>query len=202
MARNLVFAGVGGQGVLLAANVVGEAATAAGYETRVGEIHGMSQRGGSVLAHVRYGDGVYGPTVPEGTADALVGLEPMEALRYSNYLEPDAPIVLNFEPEMPFPVEEGDAEYPDHERLREQLGDRGTVHEIEATEIARNAGNPKAANAALLGALSAVVDLGLDRSRLVDAIGYLVPDDTVEANVDAFDRGREAAGTAPDAVSS
>lgn len=198
MNRNLVFTGVGGQGVLLAANVVGEAATAAGYETRVGEIHGMSQRGGSVVAHVRYGEGIHGPTVPEGTADAMVALEPMEALRYAHYLGPGGVTFMNFEPENPLPVEHGDEEYPDEGRLRSELERRGDVLEIDATDLAREAGTPKAANVVLVGALSAGLDLGLDRSRLVDAIRSLVPEDTIEANVDAFDLGREAVGATVD----
>lgn len=194
MDRNLVFAGVGGQGVLLAANVVGEAATAAGYETRVGEIHGMSQRGGSVVAHVRYGDGIHGPKVPEGRADAMVALEPMEALRYAQYLQSDAPIILDFQLELPLPVEQGTQEYPGEERLERVLDRRGELIMVDASELARSIGNRKAANVVLVGALSATLELELTRAELTDAVSSLVPDETVEANLEAFDLGRDAVG--------
>lgn len=200
MNRNLVFTGVGGQGVLLAANVIGRAAMNAGYETRVGEIHGMSQRGGSVIAHVRYGEDVYGPTVPEGTADALVALEPMEALRYANYLGPSGPMIVAFDPETPFPVERGDAEYPDLSMLRVELTRRGEVVEVDASALAKEAGHPKTANVVLLGALTEHVDLGIEPEHLHEAIRTEVPEDASEANLEAFElgrTGRPATGTNP-----
>ncbi|MFB6153973.1 MAG: indolepyruvate oxidoreductase subunit beta [Halodesulfurarchaeum sp.] len=191
MEQNLLFTGVGGQGVILAAKVVGEAATAAGHETRVGEIHGMSQRGGSVVAHVRYGNRVYGPMVPEGKANVVVALEPMEALRYANYLKPGGLFLVNFEPEMPFPVEQGEAEYPDEAEIREALEARGRLVEVPALELATEAGIPKGANAVLLGALSTEYDLGLDVEQIREALLELVPDDARESNRDAFELGRE-----------
>ena len=200
MNRNLVFTGVGGQGVLLAANVVGRAAMNAGYETRVGEIHGMSQRGGSVIAHVRYGEGVYGPTVPEGTADALVALEPMEALRYANHLGPSGPMIVSFDPELPFSVEKGDAEYPDLSTLRVELACRGELVEVDAVALAREAGNLKTSNVVLLGALSEHVDLEIDPEYLHEAIRTEVPEDASKANLEAFElgrTGRPAPGTNP-----
>lgn len=200
MNRNLVFTGVGGQGVLLAANVVGRAAMYAGHDTRVGEVHGMSQRGGSVVAHVRYGDDVYGPMVPEGTADALVALEPMEALRYASYLGPSGPMIVSFDPEDPFSVAKGDDEYPDLAMLRAELARRGDVVEVDAAELAREAGHPKTSNVVLLGVLSECVDLGIDLDHLYDAIRTEVPDDAREVNLEAFElgrTGRRAPGTNP-----
>ena len=192
MEHNVVFTGVGGQGVLLAANALGEAAMAAGYETRVGEIHGMSQRGGSVLAHVRYGDGVYGPMVPTGKADVLVALEPMEALRYAHYLAPEGTILVNFETKDPFPVRYGDVTYPDEDELEAELAERGNLVRIEAVEVAREAGHAMAANVVLLGALSALYDMGFEPEELIEAVEALVPEKAREPNRKAFKLGREA----------
>jgi len=192
MEHNFVIAGVGGQGVILAANTIGEAATAAGYETRVGEIHGMSQRGGSVLAHVRYGDRVYGPMVPEGKADVLLALEPMEALRHAHYLREGGSVLVSFDTKDPFPVSTGAAEYPDQSALQAALEDRGQVLRVEAVDLAREAGHPMTANVVMVGALSALVDLDLDPATLVDAIESQVPADALDANVTAFELGRSA----------
>lgn len=192
MEHNIVITGVGGQGVILAANIVGEAATAAGYETRVGEIHGMSQRGGSVLAHVRYGDRVYGPMVPEGKADVIVSLEPMEALRYAQYLAEDGTFLVSFDTKDPFPVKYGAAEYPAIDELEGALRHRGRLVRVEAVDLAREAGHPMAANVVLVGALSEVTDLDLDPTSLKAAIEKQVPADAIEANFDAFDLGRSA----------
>lgn len=192
MEHNYVIAGVGGQGVILAANTIGEAATAAGYETRVGEIHGMSQRGGSVLAHVRYGDEIYGPMVPEGKADVLLALEPMEALRNANYLAEDGTILVSFETKDPFPVRTGAAEYPEESILQAALEERGRVVRVDAVDLAREAGHPMTANVVMVGALSALVDLDLDLDSLRTAIESQVPDDALDANLQAFELGRSA----------
>jgi indolepyruvate ferredoxin oxidoreductase beta subunit len=189
---DLLFTGVGGQGVLVAANAVGEAATAAGLETRVGEIHGMSQRGGSVVAHVRVGDDVYGPTVTEGRGDAMVGLEPMEALRYAHYLAPDAVVLVNDVPEMPFPVQQGDTEYPDPEAIIDELGSTADLLAFDAEAVARDLGDAIAANAVMLGALSARVDLPLSDDELRAGLETMVPGDAVELNRAAFEAGRDA----------
>lgn len=192
MEHNIVFTGVGGQGIILAANTIGEAATAAGYETRVGEIHGMSQRGGSVIAHVRYGDRVYGPMVPEGKAEVIVALEPMEALRYANYLAEDGTFLISLDPKDPFPVKSGSAEYPDEAELRAALEARGSLIQIDAVDLAREAGHPKAANVVLVGALSPLIDLELEPGSLEAAIETQVPDDALDANLKAFELGRSA----------
>lgn len=192
MEHNYVISGVGGQGVILAANTLGEAATETGYETRVGELHGMSQRGGSVLAHVRYGDEIYGPMVPEGKAHVLVAFEPMEAVRTANYLAADGIILVSTETKDPFPVTTGAAEYPDESALQTALEERGQVITVDAIELAREAGHPMTANVVMIGALSALVDLDLRLEDLRAAIESQVPADAVESNLQAFELGRSA----------
>lgn len=196
MEHNIIVTGVGGQGVILAANAIGEAAMAAGYETRVGEIHGMSQRGGSVIAHVRYGDTVYGPMVPEGKAEVVLALEPMEALRYANYIAEDGTFLTSFDTKDPFPVTHGNAEYPDTAELAAELRRRGELVGVDAVDLAREAGHPMTANVVMVGALSKVIDLDLSTDALRDAIATQVPDDALEANMTAFDLGRSAVNSA------
>ncbi|MEF8773231.1 MAG: indolepyruvate ferredoxin oxidoreductase subunit beta [Halobacteriales archaeon] len=191
MSNDLVVTGVGGQGALLAANAVGEAGTAAGMETRVGEIHGMSQRGGSVIAHVRVGEDVHGPMVPTGRGDAMIALEPMEALRYAEYLGPDAVVLVNETTEMPLPVQQGAAEYPDGDAIMDELHSLGEVVPVDAEGIAREAGDKIAANAVLLGAFSARVAFPLSAEQLLGGVETMVPDDAVEVNRRAFEAGRE-----------
>ncbi|MFB6114607.1 MAG: indolepyruvate oxidoreductase subunit beta [Halodesulfurarchaeum sp.] len=192
MGHNVVVTGVGGQGVLLAARVLGEAALAAGHDPIVGEQHGMSQRGGSVIAHVRYGSDVYAPMVPKGHADVVIGLEPMEALRYSSYLGEAGTVISETEAEPPLSVTEGRESYPEESTLEAALGRRGALLRVEANELAREAGNRRAANVVLLGAASRVCDLDIDVEHIRDAIASAVPDSAREANRTAFDRGREA----------
>lgn len=196
MEHNIIITGVGGQGVMLVAKALGEAATAADYETRVGEIHGMSQRGGSVIAHVRYGDTVYGPMVPEGKAEVVLALEPMEALRYANYIAEDGTFLVSFDAKDPFPVTHGEATYPDEAALETELRRRGDLVRIEAVDLAREAGHPMAANVVLVGALTKVLDLDLDATALRDAIAAQVPDDAIDANLEAFELGRSAVNSA------
>lgn len=197
MSHDFVFTGVGGQGILVAANAVGEAATAAGLETRVGEIHGMSQRGGSVIAHVRIGDDVHGPMVPKGQGDAVFALEPMEALRYADYLGPDPVVVVNENPVMPFTVERGDAEYPDADGVLDALRSLGDYVGLDADAIAREAGNEVAANVVLLGAFSARVDLPLSPADLLAGVERMVPDHARDLNRRAFEAGREQMNAEP-----
>lgn len=192
MEHNVIVTGVGGQGVILAANTIGEAATAAGYGTRVGELHGMAQRGGSVIAHVRYGDRVYGPMVPEGKAEVVLALEPMEALRHANYLARDGTFLVSFDTKDPFPVKAGNTTYPDESALQAALEERGEVVRIEAEDLARKAGHPMTANVVLVGALSGLRDLDLAPETLRTAIESQVPDDARDANLAAFDLGRAA----------
>ena len=194
--HNYVFTGVGGQGIILAATALGRAATDAGHDVRVGEMHGMSQRGGSVLAHVRYGPTVYGPMVPKGKADAIVALEPMEALRYSPYLRDDGTILSAMDGQAPLSVTTGEATYPEEAVLETELRRRGELIRIDTSAIAREAGNPRTGNIVMLGALSVVADLDVETATLRAAIEESVPPNTEEVNRNAFDLGRSAGAKA------
>jgi indolepyruvate ferredoxin oxidoreductase beta subunit len=191
MEYNIVFTGVGGQGVLLASQVIGNAAFEADENVRLGEVHGMSQRGGSVIAHVRIGDDVYGPMVPVGKADVIVALEPMEALRHAEYLKEDGTMVVNFNTEDPLPVQEGQAEYPDEEILVEHLESFGNLVRVDADALAEEAGHRIVSNTVMIGLLQAVAGFPLDESAVTDALEAQVPADALEANLKAFELGRQ-----------
>jgi len=190
MEYNIVFTGVGGQGVLLASQVIGNAAFEADENVRIGEVHGMSQRGGSVIAHVRFGEDVYGPMVPVGKADLLVALEPMEALRYAEYLKEDGTMVVNFNPEDPLPVQEGQAEYPDEATLETHLEGFGELVKVDADALAKEAGNRIVSNSVMIGVLQAVAGFPLDEAAVLDALKAQVPDDALEPNLKAFELGQ------------
>lgn len=191
MEYNIVFTGVGGQGVLLASQIIGNAAFEADEKLRMGEIHGMSQRGGSVLAHVRFGEEVYGPMVPVGKADVMVALEPMEALRYAEYLKEDGTLLVNVNPEEPLPVQEGETEYPDEDALEADLASFGDLVTVDADALAREAGDKIVSNVVMLGALQAVEGFPLAESAVLDSLEAQVPDDAHEPNLTAFELGQK-----------
>lgn len=147
MTYNILLAGVGGQGVLSLAAVIAKAAMAAGLEVRQSEVHGMSQRGGGVQAHLRIADGpVYSDLIPSGGADMILSMEPLEALRYLPFLRPDGVVVTASEPVVNIP------DYPDLESVLTAIRALPSAKIVDAEEIAKQAGNPKAVNMALVGA--------------------------------------------------
>ncbi|MBO8450479.1 MAG: indolepyruvate oxidoreductase subunit beta [Spirochaetes bacterium] len=147
MTYNILLAGVGGQGVLSLAAVIAKAAMAAGLEVRQSEVHGMSQRGGGVQAHLRIADGpVYSDLIPSGGADMILSMEPLEALRYLPFLRPDGVVVTASEPVVNIP------DYPDLESVLAAIRALPSAKIVDAEEIAKQAGNPKAVNMALVGA--------------------------------------------------
>lgn len=147
MTYNILLAGVGGQGVLSLAAVIAKAAMAAGLEVRQSEVHGMSQRGGGVQAHLRIADGpVYSDLIPSGGADMILSMEPLEALRYLPFLRPDGVVVTASEPVVNIP------DYPDLESVLAAICALPSAKIVDAEEIAKQAGNPKAVNMALVGA--------------------------------------------------
>ena len=147
MTYNILLAGVGGQGVLSLAAVIAKAAMAAGLEVRQAEVHGMSQRGGGVQAHLRIADGpVYSDLIPSGGADMILSMEPLEALRYLPFLRPDGVVVTASEPVVNIP------DYPDLESVLAAIRALPSAKIVDAEEIAKQAGNPKAVNMALVGA--------------------------------------------------
>ena len=171
--KNILLVGVGGQGTILASKILTSGLIKAGYDVKMSEIHGMSQRGGSVSTQVRYGEKVYSPIVGKGSADVIVAFEEMEALRWLDHLKIGGKMVINDYRIQPVPVNLGAAEYP--EGIIENLSKICDVHAFKAAEIATELGNPKAMNIVLLGAL--VKNMGG-----LDEIDW---DAEIEANVKA-----------------
>ena len=150
---NIMIVGVGGQGSLLASKMLGHLLVERGYDVKVSEVHGMSQRGGSVVTYVRFGDRVYSPIIDKGEADYIVSFELLESARWLEYLKPDGTIVTNTQQMEPMPVIAGLAKYP--ENLVEKLRAKGvTVDAMDCLALAERAGSPKAVNMVLMGRLS------------------------------------------------
>lgn len=186
--KSILLAGVGGQGVLRASDIMCMAIMEAGLDVKKSEVHGMAQRGGCVTSHVRYGKKVYSPLAKLGGIDVLVAFEKMESLRYLNYLTKDATIIVNTEEIYPPAVNFGDALYPDDavSFLKDKFK---MVKEIDATALARKSGNIKAANVVLLGAISNLMDLPL--SIWESVIQKSFPEKLVKVNLTAFQMGRD-----------
>ncbi len=182
--KNIMIVGVGGQGSLLASRILGAAAMASGYDVKVSEVHGMSQRGGSVVTYVRYGEGVASPVICEGEADVILSFEMLEAARWLPYLRTGGTIVTGTQKINPMPVITGAAKYP--EEIDEKIRALGVKLVAEdAAAIAAEAGSEKAANVALIGLAAHV--LGFDADVLRKAVGDCVPAKAREINLRAFD---------------
>ena len=192
---NIVITGVGGQGVLTAANILGWAALHAGYKVRLGEVHGMSQRFGSVISYVRFGEDVYGSMVPEGKADVMLSFEPVEALRYVNYLKEGGMVVVNTKPIVPVQVSMGMASYPGLEEIRKVFEEEFKAKWIgfNAEELAEQAGHVVTTNTVLIGALTQIPEFPLDAEHVREVIKISVPPKAVDMNMKAFDLGIKAA---------
>lgn len=185
----VLLVGVGGQGTILAGDLLAKTATAAGLQVKISEIHGMSQRGGSVSTVVRFGDEVASMVADEGCVDVVVAFEAVEALRARPYLKPDGVMFANEEQIVPVSVHIGNAEMPAD--CTERLQEMG-AHLLPAGRIAREAGSPKSTNVVLMGALSTALDF--DAASWEQVIADRVPPQTVDANLAAFAEGRKAAG--------
>ena len=187
--KNIMIVGVGGQGSLLASKLLGRLLLTKGYDIKVSEVHGMSQRGGSVVTYVRFGEKVYSPVNDKGEADYIVSFELLEAARWTEYLRPDGRIVTNTQQVNPMPVIIGAAQYP--EDLAAKMQAEGiNVDAIDALKLAEEAGSSKAVNIVLMGHLSRNFDFTLD--EWMDAIEKSVPAKFLELNKKAFLLGREA----------
>lgn len=183
----VMLCGVGGQGTILAADVLAKTAAAAGLEVKLSEVHGMAQRGGSVDTVVRFGDEVHAPITDPGGADHLVAFEMTEAARRLHYLKADGRLLVNARVIQPLPVLIGAVEpAADLELL---LGEEGAIF-VDAEALACEAGSPKSANIVLMGALSTGLGFPVDLWR--EVISSRVPPKTLEANVRAFELGRDA----------
>lgn len=184
---NIMIVGVGGQGALLASKTLGQVLLDAGYDVKVSEVHGMSQRGGSVVTYVRYGKKVYSPIIDKGQADYVVSFELLEAARYTEYLKEGGRIVVNTQQIDPMPVITGAAKYP--ENLVEKMTEEGfKVDAMDCLSLAKEAGSTKSVNIVLMGRLSKYMDF--QEEAWLKAIEKLVKPQFLDMNKKAFSLGR------------
>ncbi len=185
--KNVMIVGVGGQGSLLASKLLGKLLLTKGYDIKVSEVHGMSQRGGSVVTYVRFGDKVYSPVIDKGQADFIVSFELLEAARWTEYLKKDGKIITNIQQINPMPVIIGAAEYPQN-LVEKMQADGIDVEAFDALSLALKAGSSKAVNLVLMGKLSKYFDI--TEEEWLKAIEESVPEKFLEMNKKAFSLGR------------
>ena len=184
--KGIVIAGVGGQGSLLASKLLGRVLVNEGYDIKVSEVHGMSQRGGSVITYVRYGDKVYSPVVQSGEADYLISFEKIEAARYAHLLKKNGVIITNTQRIDPMPVITGAAEYP--EGILDELKEKGVhVEALDALSLAEKAGSAKAVNIVLMGQLAK--HFHIEYGKWISALEQTVKPQFIELNKAAFELG-------------
>ncbi len=184
--KNIMIVGVGGQGSLLASRIIGNAVLLKGYDVKVSEVHGMSQRGGSVVTYVRYGEKVWSPVICRGEADIILSFELLEAARWLPYLKKDGVIVVNTQEINPMPVITGAMKYP--ENIVEKIRSKGVrVVAADTLELARKAGNEKSSNVALIGLMGKY--LNFDVNTLKESVRISVPPKFVDINIKAFELG-------------
>ena len=188
MTKNIMIVGVGGQGTLLTSRIIGKAALSCGYDVKISEVHGMAQRGGSVVTFVRFGEKVHEPVVEEGSADVIIAFERLEALRYAHFLKKDGVLIVNDCRIDPMTVVIGAAKYP--ENILEGLKSEHKVYAIDALKHALELGNSKVLNSVVLG--YAAEAIGFDKETWLDTVAATVPPKTIEINKAAFIRGYEA----------
>ena len=187
--KNIMIVGVGGQGTLLTSRIIGKAALSAGYDVKISEVHGMAQRGGSVVTFVRFGEQVSEPVVEEGQADVIIAFERLEALRYAHFLKKDGILVVNDCRIDPMTVVIGAKEYPNG--IIETLNAAHSVSAIDAQTIALELKNAKVLNSVVLG--FAAKHIGFDEALWLETVESTVPPKTVAINTEAFKRGYELA---------
>lgn len=188
--KSVMIVGVGGQGSLLASRILGNVLLSEGFEVKVSEVHGMSQRGGSVVTYVKYGDEVYSPVIEKGEADLIISFEQLEGARYVPYLKKNGQIVVSTQTIEPMPVITGKAKYP--ENIIDKLKNEGIdVTAVDALGLAEKAGSPKASNVVLMGVVS--TKLGFTKEVWIKALEECVPAKFLEMNKTAFELGVSAA---------
>lgn len=183
--KNIMIAGVGGQGTLLTSRVLGGVILQAGYDVKVSEVHGMAQRGGSVVTFVRFGEKVSEPVVEEGQADVLIAFEKLEAMRYAHYLKKDGVLILNDQRIDPMPVIIGAADYP--KNIIETLEESHNVIKVDAVDEAKKLGNIKTFNIIVLGLAARHMDF--TKEEWLKVIEETVPEKTIDINKKAFEFG-------------
>lgn len=183
--KNIMIVGVGGQGTLLTSRILGGITTKAGFDVKLSEVHGMAQRGGSVVTFVRYGEAVAEPIVEEGQADVLIAFERLEALRYAHFLKKDGVIIVNDQRIDPITVVTGTAQYP--ENIIETLKEHHNVIAVDAMAEAKKLGNPKVFNTIIIGVAAKRMDF--EKEKWIEVIEQTVPPKTVDINKAAFEAG-------------
>lgn len=186
---NILIVGVGGQGTILASQILAKTAGDNGYDVKVSEIHGMSQRGGSVTTQVRFGKKVFAPIISPGTVDAIIAFERLEALRALGWLKPGGSMIVNQQELLPMPVITGNTAYPEEIEERIRAG-AGEAFFLDGLTLAKEAGHPRSINVVLLGKLSR--GLPFPEESWLKAIEATVKPHSVETNLKAFQLGRQA----------
>lgn len=185
MSKSIMIVGVGGQGTLLASRILGNLLTSEGYDVKVSEVHGMSQRGGSVVTYVKYGDKVFSPVIDKGEADVILAFEMLEAYRALGYLKEDGIILANSQTIPPISVIAGKATYP--ENIKDKISSKAKIEVFDAMSAAIEIGNVKAANVVLIGILARKMNIPHD--KWIDTIKSTVPEKFIELNIKAFEKG-------------
>lgn len=185
MTKNIMIVGVGGQGTLLASRIIGNTVIAEGYDVKISEVHGMSQRGGSVVTYVKFGDKVYSPIVDKGEADIILAFETLEAYRALPFLKKDGKMIVNTQEIDPMPVITGATKYP--EDIIDKLNNKANLTSVDALTLAENAGNIKAVNVVLIGVMAKNTDIAYE--KWVETIKVTVPEKFLEVNLKAFELG-------------
>ncbi len=189
---DIVIVGVGGQGILTSSMILAKAAMKSGLNVVSSEVHGMAQRGGSVEVHVRIGD-VLSPLIPPGNADVMIALEPVEALRFSKYLNENSIVILNTRRIVPVTVNLGIADYPNLDTILKKLESvTGKVYPVNASEVAENLGTVQATNVVVLGMLAKLVELPFGYEDLEEAVREVLPPKLHEINLKALKAGYDA----------
>ncbi len=187
--KNILIVGVGGQGIILASDIISLAIMKSGYDVKKSEVHGMSQRGGSVFSFIRYGGKVYSPVISEGEADVLISLEEMEVLRWIKYANKNSKIIYSSEKIWPTEVLIGEKSYPeDIEEIIKKIGGNN-VYKVNSSEFEEKLGSKRYLNTVIIGVLSKFLDI--KRDIWIESIKELVPSNTIDKNLEAFQMGEK-----------
>ena len=186
--KNIMIVGVGGQGTLLASRILGNVVISSGYDVKVSEVHGMSQRGGGVVTYVKYGEKVFSPIIDKAEADIILAFERLEAYRALPFLKKNGKLIVNDRRIDPMPVITGAMEYP--EGITEEMKEKADVTALDALALAEEEGSPKAVNVVMIGLMAKHTDIAYN--RWVDTIKETVPAKLLDINLKAFDLGYQA----------
>jgi indolepyruvate ferredoxin oxidoreductase beta subunit len=191
--KDILMVGVGGQGIILASDIVGEVALTAGYDVKKTDTLGMAQRGGSVTSHLRIGDHVFSPLIKEGEADILLAFEKLEAARWYHYIRPESQVIINNQSIPPLSVSLGTNKYPTDKEIKGLFeNNTGSFYFVDALTIAKEIGDIRTANIFMLGCISALLPMDMDLWK--ECISKRLPEKIVQINLQAFEQGRKRIG--------